>query len=287
MSIATGDRDLEELETVKFMASALFDVSAEKIGRLRTAFEKNGVFYNDISDLYESIKRTAINRNDLSALYPGVARKIFVAFTSNVRFYGSINTDVMLAFLKRITENEGEKIDAMIIGRTGKTFIERVEDGKKMESIQYLSFEADEPTKDEMQVFLDRVALYDEVHVFYPSFVNVFSQKVVSIDITHTAERIPTLPQPEEEEEIDYIFEPELKKIISFFETRVRYLLFQRVALESELARTAARLFAMNRAQDRAGEEIVKVRNIIRKDTESFNDLRLLESFAALQKWKT
>ncbi len=284
MSVATGEkgRDLEDLETVQFVASALFDVSAEKIGRLRTAFEKNGVFYNDISDLYESIKHTAIGRNDLPAAPPGEVRKIFVAFTSNVRFYGSVNTDVMVAFLERLATEPA--VDAMIIGRTGKVFMEGGDGEKSTKPMTYLSFEADEPTKDEMQIFLDRVAAYDEVHVFYPSFVNVFSQQVASIDITHTAEK--GTPEPSGEE-IDYIFEPELPQIIHFFETRVRYLLFQRVALESELARTAARLFAMNRAQDRVGEEIAKVRHIIRKDMESFNDLRLLESFAALPKWKT
>ena len=284
MSVTTGetDRDLEDLETVQFVASAFFDVSAEKIARLRLAFEKNGIFYTDISDLYESIKHTAINRNDIPTARSSPIRKVYVAFTSNVRFYGSVNTDVMVAFLERMSGEEGT--DAMIIGRTGKIFMEGVEDQKSTTSMTYLSFEADEPTKDEMQIFLDRVASYDEVHIFYPSFVNVFTQKITSIDITHTIEKTTSLSP---EEEIDYIFEPELPQIIHFFETRVRYLLFQRVALESELARTAARLFAMNRAQDRVGEEITKVRNVIRKNTESLNDLRLLESFATLSKWKT
>ena len=284
MSVATGEkgRDLEDLETVEFVASALFDVSAEKIGRLRTAFEKNGVFYTDVSDLYASIKHTAVSRNQLPASSSGEIRKIYVAFTSNLRFYGSVNTDVMVAFLEHL--NTEPAADAMIIGRTGKVFMEGGEGEKNTRTMTYLSFDADEPTKDEMQIFLDRVATYDQVYVFYPSFVNVFSQQVASIDITHAREK--TAPSSNGEE-IDYIFEPELPQIIRFFEMRVRYLLFQRVALESELARTAARLFAMNRAQDRVGEEIAKVRHIIRKDTESFNDLRLLESFAALPKWKT
>lgn len=289
MSIAAGEkqRDLEDLETVQFVASALFDVSAEKIGRLRAAFEKNGLFYNDITDLYESVKHTALMRGELPTSTAGKMRRALVAFTSNVRFYGSVNTDVMLTFLERF-EAEPDA-DVIIIGRTGKMFMESSEEVPHGVKITYLSFEADEPTKIEMQQFLDSVAAYDEVHVFYPSFVSVFSQQVASVDIAHMAEEAHMTPAPEHAkgEEIDYIFEPELRQILGFFETRVRYLLFQRVALESELARTAARLFAMNRAQDQAEEEVVKVQRAIRKDVDSFNDARLLESFAAISKWKT
>lgn len=285
MSITIGERerDLGDLETIRFVASALFDVSAEKIGRLRAAFEKNGRFYAEISDLYESVKQTAIRRGELPQARRGPLRRIFVAFTSNVRFYGSVNTDVMTTFLERLGSEKQKNVDAMVIGRTGKTFMEGSDEAGRFPNLAYLSFEADEPTAGEMQQFLDRVESYDEVHVLYPSFVNVFAQKVASIDITHAAPSSAAVST----EEVDYIFEPELPQIIRFFETRVRYLLFRRVALESELARTAARLFAMNRAQDRADEEIVKVRRVIRKDTESFNDLRLLESFAAISKWKT
>ncbi len=279
MSIVSGEktRDLEGLETVRFVASALFDVSAEKIGRLRDAFEKNGIFYNDISALYESVKRTAIARGDMPATKTGTPKKMFVAFTSNVRFYGSVNTDVMRTFLEALPASG---VDAIVIGRTGQAFMEN-EGGHR--PMKYLSFEADEPTKAELQGFLDQVASYDEVHVFYPSFVNVFAQKVGSIDITHSAAPAGAAAP---ETEVDYIFEPELPQIIRFFETRVRYLLFQRTALESELARTAARLFAMNRAQDRADEEIKSVRIAIRKDEETFNDLRLLESFSGISRWK-
>lgn len=279
MSVVSGEktRDLEGLETVRFVASALFDVSAEKIGRLRAAFEKNGIFYNDISALYESVKRTAIARGDMPATKTGALKRMFVAFTSNVRFYGSVNTDVMHTFLEALPP---EGVDATIIGRTGQAFMENQGDKRPA---SYLSFEADEPSKAELQSFLDRVASYDEVHVYYPSFVNVFSQKVGSIDITHSAAPEGALAPAAE---VDYIFEPELPQIIRFFETRVRYLLFQRVALESELARTAARLFAMNRAQDRADEEIRSVRSAIRKEEETFNDLRLLESFSGISRWK-
>lgn len=279
MSAAIGERqqELTDLETIQFVTSALFDVSAERIGRLRAAFEKNQTFYQDISDLYGAVKLTAQERGDLPEKSPGITRRVLIAFTSNLRFYGSINADVMAAFLRKLND---PALDFIVIGKTGQSFMENYAlEGRR---IQYLSFEGDDPTVGEVRQFLKQVEAYEEVNVLFPAFVNVFTHKVSLLDITHTPHPVPGSKAAE----IDYIFEPELAKILQFFETRVRYLLFQRAVLESELARTAARLFSMNRAQDRARDEITHVRRAIQQDIDTFNDLRLLESFSAISRWK-
>ena len=277
-TLDSHSQELDALETIKFVSSALFDVSAEKIVRLRAAFEKNQEFYRDISELYDTIKHTAVQRGDLSAKSAATARVLLVAFTSNVRFYGSSNTDVMRSFIEQFDKTIA---DGIVIGRTGKVFMENYPINPIR--LTFRSFEGDEPTSREVKEFLSEVEFYDEVYVFYPSFVTIFTQKVSSLDITHTAQE-ELLAKGDTE--IDYIFEPELPRILKFFETRVRHLLFERVVLESELARTAARLFAMNGAQDRVEDEIRQVRQAVQKATANFNDARLLESFSAISKWK-
>jgi len=277
-TLESHNQELDALETVKFVSSTLFDVSAEKIIRLRAAFEKNKEFFQDISELYDMIKYTAIQRGDLPAKSAAATRVLLVAFTSNVRFYGSSNTDVMRSFIEQFDKTIA---DGIVIGRTGKIFMENYPINPVR--LTFRSFEGDEPTPQEVKEFLSEVEFYDEVHVFYPSFVTIFTQKVSSLDITHTAQEGLLVKR---DTEIDYIFEPELPGILKFFETRVRHLLFERVVLESELARTAARLFAMNGAQDRVEDEIRQVRRAVQKAVANFNDVRLLESFSAISKWK-
>ena len=278
-SLRTRKNELKDLETIGFVASALFDVSAEKISRLRAAFEKNKAFYDDIASLYQSIKQTAFERGELPQKSVTVVQTVTIAFTSNIRFYGAVNAEVMGAFIDHM--KSGVVSDYIVIGRTGKMLMENSPNMEKHAS--YYAFKEDEPTGEERRQFLKSVAPYSQVQMFYPSFLNVFSQKVVMQDITYT-------PHAEaasrETLAFDYIFEPELPKILDFFETKVRYLLFKRVMLESELARTAARLLSMNQAQDRSQEEIIHLRRVIRRDTANFNDLRLLESFSAISKWK-
>lgn len=278
-SLGIRQNELEDLETIGSVASALFNVSAEKIKRLRAAFEKNKTFYDDIADLYQSIKQTAFERGELPKKSVTVVQTITVAFTSNIRFYGVVNAEVIEAFIKHM--RSGVKSDYIVIGRTGKTLMENASDLQGR--VSYYAFKEDEPDDEERRQFLKNVASYNQVQIFYPSFQNVFSQKVVMQDITYTPH---TEIVPEHTLAFDYIFEPELPKILNFFETKVRYLLFKRVMLESELSRTAARLIPMNKAQDRSVEEVIRLRRAIRRKITNFNDLRLLESFSAISKWK-
>lgn len=278
-SLGAQQRELEDLETIGFVAASLFDVSAEKISRLRAAFEKNKVFYDDIANLYQSIKQTAFERGELPKRPATVVQTATVAFTSNIRFYGAVNAEVMGAFVEHMRSDTSS--DYIVIGRTGKTLMENVPDLQDRPS--YYAFKEDEPTGEERRQFLQSVAPYSQVQIFYPSFRNVFSQKVVMQDITYT----PHAAEASEKTlSFDYIFEPELSKILDFFETKVRYLLFKRVMLESELARTASRLLSMNQAQERSEKEIIRQHRLIRRYTANFNDLRLLESFSAISKWK-
>ena len=71
-----------------------------------------------------------------------------------------------------------------------------------------------------------------------------------------------------------------------FFENQVRQLLFNRIMLESELSRTAARLVKMNSTEERAEGIIQEKRRVLRKETMVIEDIRLLETFTSTVQWK-
>ncbi len=277
-TVGTKQQELDDLETIGFVTTALFEVSAEKIDRLRSAFKKNSQFYDEITKLYQAVKQTASSRGELPEKTTGTARSISVAFTSNSRFYGPVNAEVMRVFLEHMHD---DKSDYLVIGRTGDTFMKNFPEREA--GVSRLLFKKDEPSDEEMRAFLDTIAPYEHVHVFHSSFINVFTQKVSTLDIAYMPSSEDTKPKVGD---IDYIFEPELPKILAFFETRVRHLLFKRVMLEAELARTASRLISMNKAQDRADSAVAVARRRIRREIATFNDARLLESFSAISKWK-
>lgn len=282
MSSIVGKKgqQLHDLETIGFVASALFDVSAEKINRLRHEFEKNRAFYDEIAMLYRSVKQSAYDRGELPQKSSSVVSTVSVAFTSNTRFYGSVNAEIISEFVDHMN-TAGNTSDYLVIGRTGKTLLDSMSESSR--TCSYYTFTEDEPTGEEVKQFLKHVAPYEQITMFYPSFINVFEHDVAVRDVTYSPKE---KDNADTTESFDYLFEPELVKILEFFETQVRYLLFRRVMLESELARTSSRLFSMSLAGDRAHAEEARLRRRIRKEAANTRDLRLLESFAAISKWK-
>ena len=276
-TLAERRQELLGLDALRFVTGTFFELSAEKIGRLRSEFEKNRKFFSEISGLYEAVRRAAARAHPEKANAAG--RSVSVAFTSNAHFYGSINAQVVRTLLEHVAQAPEEEV--LIIGNTGKAFVESY--GIKGRAPTFLSFGGDDPSREEIRQFLQRVEVYDHVNVFHPSFVNVFTQEVAVLDITHAPSDAAS---DEAEQDTRYIFEPELSRVLSFFETRVRYLLFRGIMFEAELARTAARLLSMNEAEDRADSALSDLRRRMHREEEAFKDARLLETFSGIAKWK-
>ncbi|HEX9608877.1 MAG TPA: FoF1 ATP synthase subunit gamma [Candidatus Paceibacterota bacterium] len=269
--------ELEDIRTVRFISNALLEISATRMQKLREALEVNSRYYREISNVYTTVKRSAVQRQDMPSESPSQKiRAVAVAFTSNKRFYGTINRDVIKRFFERIRE---QHVDCIVIGTTGREIAEYVRDDTHC---QYYSFEKDEPTVEEMQTFLKRVDPYERVFLYYPKFTTVFQQDVAALDITHAS---PAVGE-DQFQEVDYIFEPELPSILSFFERQVRFSLFRRVMLETELARIAARFVSMNSIGRHSEDSLKRLSRDVTILENAAANRQLLESLSSFAQWK-
>lgn len=275
-SLEQKQREYDDMRAIWFVANTLLEVSAERIKHLRDRFEQNQLFYAEISELFGTIKRSAQKRKELDRMVRAGKRSVSIAVTSNSRFYGSINNQIINAFIKHIESHPDRSF--MVIGAVGERLMASTQFRKKS---VYISFAGDHPTQNEVRHLLDEIEPYADVLIFHPQFVNVFLQEVGILDMNQTGGAVSSGLG-----DVEYLFEPELPRILKFFETRVRYLLFQRAMLETELARTAARLTAMSRSEERASNVLKHVRMMIRKEQQTLDSQRLLESLAGIVKWK-
>lgn len=274
--------ELDDLTTMKFIASAFTEASAARIKNIRTQFERNREFYDEISQVYHLVRVSAYKLK----LIPGGkgvtppkapdAKILSVAITSNQRFYGSLNINIMRKYAE---ETEKQKTELLVIGSTGLQFMKS---SGFIHPYDTYNFAKDTPSSEELKGFLEKTKDYDSVFLYYPKFATLLSQTVGVIDITQFA--VPKELEPKEE--IKILFEPELSNILEFFQTTVRSLLFLRVMLEVDLARTAARLVAMSAAEERSDELIKDKKSQLRKTMTSLVNRQLLETFSGMSKWK-
>lgn len=280
MSSITDIKDeLNELTTMKFISQAFTEAAAFKLRSIRASFEKNRQFYEDISYLYHLVQVNA-NKRDLEhskkknkKIKP---RVLYVALTSNKHFYGNLNINIMTSF---IYDTQNIDADRLIVGSTGQEHLKAVNYSKTYDSIV---FAEDNPTAKELNTFMAKSSSYHKIIVYYPKYVTLLSQSVGVVDITHTESFL----KKSQEDEIHIIFEPELVKIIAFFESQVRINLFKRVLFECDIARTSARLISMSSAEDRADGLIKEKKVHLRKAIASNINAKLLETFTGLTKWQ-
>lgn len=260
----------EEIKDEKILhglASAFTEVSAAKIGVLKQKFEKNQSFFQEVSDLYRLVKSSS----DLSmTASKGV---LAVAMTTNNRFYGVINLEVMRKFL---SETKDRSMARMVVGKIGISHLQSI--GFK-DQLEKMVLDRDVPKITDLEKLLETARSYQKVLLFYPQFRTVYTQIPAVTDIAYSPKA------PRSPEDLHFIFEPELPKIVEFFETQIRTILLQRVLLEMELSVTASRLQAMSRAQEHAREVLDRRRRQLTKEIHSQINARLLESLGRVKRW--
>jgi ATP synthase F1 gamma subunit len=268
---------IQDIESARYITGALRDISAIELKNLRKKFEQNEMFYTELRELFQLVLHIAsANKTDFFKFQN--KKDLFIAYTTNRHFYGSLNNDVMRKFI----EATDSKSNCIIIGETGKQiWTSRVQ---KRREVKYLIFKDDAPNLDEINMLLNQVKEYKHVYVFYPGFTSVFHQNVEMVDISYRLSK--TSSAKKDNEDIpQYIFEPDLSEMAVFFDTQVRYVLFERLLLETQIARVAARLVKMDTADQNAKELVKTELHALRRVYTSFSSRRMLETIVGYIQW--
>lgn len=265
---------LEQTQTAEFVTTMLRDISATKLQAIRGEFEANREYFAELHELMALVQSYAIETN-VNYEHPKAGSRIYVAITSNKRFYGNLNREIMQEHHAALLANR--LAASMVVGVTGHQF---VENHPLPSPTDFFAFTKDEPTDEELYGLIAKLAPYEEVFIIHPTFINSFQQHPRTTDITHRVK-----PRSKKtKHSIDYLFEPDIPKILEFFRTQIRLTLFVRVLLETEVAFTGARLMKMQRAREKAHEMVTQQERVIHKQVSTVKNMRLLETFTGFNK---
>jgi ATP synthase F1 gamma subunit len=275
--------ELDDTVTLQFVSSAFTEAAAARVQKIKEEFERNRQFFDEITRLYHLVrvsgkKAPPVRKGILGRAHQAEGKEesgktLSVAVTSNQRFYGNINTNIMETYMR---ETEAQQTDRFVIGTTGFDLLRSISYAHPFEK---LIFAKDLPTEEETRGFLDHIKPYRSVILYFPKFVSLVSQTVGKLDICQAGKADDATPKGE----VNILFEPEYSEILEFFQTQVRSLLFLRVLLETDLARTAARLITMSGAEERARDIIKQKKSQLRKMQSSIINIKLLETFNAMK----
>lgn len=282
---------ISEADSLKIIAQAYGEIASIKLKRIREDVIRTTQFYDEISAIYQIVHKIASHKGVKQQIK--TKKTISILLTSNYRFYGNINDRLIRYFIVNTTKLNTDRI---IVGQTALDYFKVIQYFHPFETVV---FKKDEPSDEELKHLITKIQDYEQVFVYYSKFKSVLVQDPVIKDV---AEFQPKLSSESQDKGIldisqllsmdpknifsEFILEPELGKMLQFFDSQIQSLIFRQTFLESELARTASRLIAMDTAQTNANKYIQDQKVMIGTAKKTIANNRLLETMASLSTWR-
>ena len=269
MTIREIDALIEEGSSLKQIAQAYSEIANLKIKRIRVEVERNRIFFNELSSIYALVKRLAVKKN---IVIQKPKKRISLILTSNFRFYGNINSTLIDFFTAKTATIETDRI------MLGKAAIDYFKAAKIFTNYHEVLLKGDQPEAEELIALINMVKDYNQVLVFYSKLKTLLVQQPSVIDVTASYQNI----KEDQKKEFRFIFEPELAKILTFFDSSILTLLLEQTFLESEVSRTASRFISMDQAETEANKFIKEYEKLKAYTLKNLAGSRILENFASL-----
>ena len=235
------------------ITSAMKMVSAAKLKRAQDAITQMRPYANKLRELLVNLSSTLEGSSDGAFAQEREVKKVLlVAITSNRGLCGAFNSNIIKK-AKSLAENDFADADVsfLTIGKKGSEFFTK--NGFTVRSsydslYDELTFENTSAiAEDIMQNFLS--AEFDKVILIYNQFKNAATQLV------QAEQFLPVEPPIEDGATFgDYIFEPSQEEIVTDLIPKSLKIQLYKGVLDSHASEHGARMTAMHKATDNAGE---------------------------------
>lgn len=264
--------------------------------KIRDSVLKTRVFLDKLSEVYYDVKKQydkyvseliqQKKGEDISLLtgLPKNGKNIAVYISANNKMYGDIIIKVFREFADFINK---EDCDVMIIGRVGRELYTSYHLKK---TYLYLEVPEENVTLEDLKRIAYHLVNYKKINVFYGKFENIINQIPMNSNISGDKpfeENLQANPKFQDLQNRDdmFLFEPSAEKIMQFFETQVFTSLLKQTISESNLARYASRIKAMEEAQINIESRIKRLYIERRKIKRGINNRKQQEKISGISFW--
>ncbi len=257
------------------------ELAALQMRKNRTRVVNSRSFIEDLETIYHELM-IAYHRQALARLKEKLSkqqsqgRTIAVLLSSNVGLVGDIIQQTFKLFSDYITTHT---CDIMVTGRIGQRLMMNHFPDKK-----FLYYESSDEMIDPQQLsfMINMLTGYEKIYVFYGKFNSFASQTPYVLDARGEQEKLSVQNVPL----IKYLFEPSLNELFHFFETQIFSTIIEQTFRESNLAKYAARMVALNSATDNVSKYLKKLNLQQRVINHRLANQKQQQVFTSMSLWK-
>ncbi|MBL7923099.1 MAG: ATP synthase F1 subunit gamma [Bacteroidia bacterium] len=278
---------ITSVNSTQQITKAMKMVSAAKLRRAQNAIQQLRPYANKLRDILENLSST-LEESDGGpyAKVRPVSNVLIVAVSSNRGLAGAFNSNIIRTVNRLLLDEYKEQLKAggvkvLCIGKKGSDFFSKNKNiylGHHNQVFADLTFEnVSAIAEGFMKDFADQK--YDKVIVVYNQFKNAAVQYVINEQL------LPIQPPAKKESKMknDYIFEPSKEEIVlELIPKSIKTQLYKAV-LDSHASEHGARMTAMNKATDNAGELLKELRLSYNKARQAAITNEILEIVAGAE----
>lgn len=263
-------------KAMKMVAAAKLRRAQDNIIRMRPYAQRLSTILNNVSRLAGEVTNVYAERREIN-------RVLVVVITSDRGLAGAFNSNVLKAANTLVSERYSRqltagKVDILAIGKRGHDYFAKRSFnlvGNYTHVFTQLSFDTVRVAAEHaMEAF--RNGTYDQVDVVYNEFKNVATQIIRTEQFLPIQEQTATATTSVATN-TDYIFEPSKEQIILELIPKSLKIQFYKAVLESNAAEHGARMTAMDKATDNAGELLKELKLTYNRSRQAAITTEILE----------
>ena len=275
---------IQSVSSTQQITKAMKMVAAAKLRRAQDNIVRMRPYAQRLTAILQNLTRTLPEGEVVSDFgrVREVRRALVVAITSDRGLAGAFNSNVFKGVAALMQERYASlpqgSVSVMAIGKKAHDYYTRrgTAVGNYTHVFTQLSFDTVRAVAEEaMQGFA--VGTYDEVVLVYNEFKNVATQ------IVRTEQLLPLVPAEAPaatatpEANVDYIFEPSKEEIIQSLIPQSLKIQLYKAVLESNASEHGARMTAMDKATDNAGELLKSLKLMYNRTRQAAITTEILE----------
>ena len=251
-------RKIDAVKKTQQITRAMNMVAASK---LRTTQQKLDQFVPYAKQLREIMNRVAAGVEPegfpLLIEHEEVVKVELISITADRGLCGAFNTNLISATEKFIApkEREGLEVSLTLLGRKGRDYFRR---RKRPTRVFHEGMLNNPNMGDATAIGQEAIELFlthevDEVHICYAEFINMATQRPAVKKLLPIA---PVTMEEEEQELLEYIFEPSREGVLNDLLPNYIYLQILEAFFQTAVSEHAARMTAMDNAVSNCKEMV-------------------------------
>lgn len=276
-------QQIEYLQIFKNLAQSFQEIASQRMKKIRQGTLSSRDYMDEVYKIFNTVRNAykkeleSIRKRGRGGItfLPHNGRSVDVFLSANTGLYGGIMKETLDEMM---TDYRINNTEVTVVGRYGSKLFNSLEPDAAYTYFDFPDFGSDEQLILEI---IKHIVQYESVKVYYPKFENIVNQVPGILSISSGID--PDVSTLGEDEKKPYIFEPELEKILMFFEAEIFASIFNQTIQENHLAKSASRVMAMDRSTQNSLEQIkaLKLQKLRIKHRE-LNKKQMSRTFAVM-----